>query len=99
MILKKNELSLGSCEITSKGLTCAIGVPKGDERVWCREKHLKKNWMLPNFDKRQMYKSNKLSESETEQTQRNACYIYHDQTAENQRKRKKWKQLEKKDAL
>lgn len=45
--------------------------------------------MLPSFDKRQMYKSNKPSETETEQTQRNACYIYHDQTAENQRKRKK----------
>lgn len=45
--------------------------------------------MPPNFDKRQMYKSNKLCETETEQTQRNACYIYHDQTAENQRKRKK----------
>lgn len=58
----------GPYEIPSKGV-CAIGVPKGDETVWCKKKKKmfegKNDWKCHKFDKRKSYKSSKFSEPET----------------------------------
>lgn len=38
----------GSYEIPSKGV-CGIGVPKGDETVWCKKKKKKKECLKENM--------------------------------------------------